>query len=99
MAVAEADIAFATDLFCELGAVTSRKMFGGICLYQDGTVFALMSSEGRLYLKTPPDIAAELCAAGADQFHNMPYWSLPEAALDDPQEACTLALRALAHLQ
>jgi DNA transformation protein len=99
MALDEADIAFACDLFAELGAVTSRKMFGGICLYQDGTVFALMSSDSSLYLKVKPDLAAELAAQGAAQFHNMPYWSLPEAALDDAEEACTLARRTLAMLE
>ena len=52
MSVSDADIAFATDLFSDLGALTTRKMFGGICLYQDGTVFALMTSDGQLFLKT-----------------------------------------------
>ena len=98
MALADADIAFATDLLSDLGNLSTRKMFGGICLYLDGEVFALMSSDGQLYLKAKGDIAAELREAGASQFHNMPYWSVPEAALDDPQEACTLARRTLASL-
>ncbi len=40
-----------------------------------------------------------LSADGATQFHNMPYWSIPEAALDDSQEACTLARRTFASLE
>jgi DNA transformation protein len=28
----------------------------------------------------------------------MPYWKLPDSALDDPDETCELARRALAHL-
>ena len=98
MAVADADIAFATDLFADLGALTTRKMFGGMCLYHDGTVFALLSSHGRLYLKAKGDLAQDLQAEGAEQFHNMPYWSLPESALDDPEDALQLARRALAQL-
>ena len=98
MAVAEADIAFATDLFSDLGHLTTRKMFGGMCLYHQGIVFALLSSEGRLYLKSKGGLAQEMQAAGAEQFHNMPYWSLPMSALDDPEEACTLARRTLATL-
>ena len=98
MAVADADIAFATDLFSDLGSLTTRKMFGGMCLYHEGVVFALLDSEGRLYLKVKGAMAEALATDGADQFHNMPYWSLPEAALDDPQEACTLARRTLATL-
>lgn len=98
MAVADADIAFATDLFADLGALTTRKMFGGMCLYHDGTVFALLSSQGRLYLKAKGDLAQDLQDEGAEQFHNMPYWSVPESALDDPEDALQLARRALAQL-
>ena len=29
---------------------------------------------------------------------SMPYWTLPDAALDDPDMACDWARRALAHL-
>ncbi len=95
MTVSEADIAFATDLFSDLGPVTTRKMFGGICLYLDGAVFALMTSEGVLHLKAREPLSGKLAAEGATQFHNMPYWSLPEAALDDPAEACSLARQTL----
>ena len=98
MALADADIAFATDLFSDLGRLTTRKMFGGMCLYLDGTVFALMSSDGQLYLKAKGDIAAQLATNGARRFHSMPYWSISDAALDDPAEACTLARRTFASL-
>ncbi|MCK0094793.1 TfoX/Sxy family protein [Yoonia sp. F2084L] len=98
MTLADADIAFAKDLFSELGNVTTRKMFGGMCLYLDGDVFALMSSDSQLYLKAQGDIATQLSDEGAAQFHNMPYWSIPDAALDDPGEACTLARRTIASL-
>ena len=33
MGVADADIAFAHDLFADLGDLTSRRMLGGLCLY------------------------------------------------------------------
>lgn len=96
MSVSEGDIAFATDLFAPLGAVTSRKMFGGICLYHDGTVFALVSSAGQIYLKTkdPKGLFGEK----PDQFHNMPYYALPDALLDTPEEACAAARNALVTL-
>ena len=96
MSLGEGDIAFAMDLFADLGALTYRKMFGGLCLYHDGTVFALQSSEGRLYLKTrdPAAIFGETTA----QFHSMPYFALPEDLLDDPDRACACARQALADL-
>jgi DNA transformation protein len=99
MGLAQADIASARDLFSDLGPVTARKMFGRICLYLDGTVFALMSSDSTLYFKAKGDAAQALSADSATQFHNMPYWSIPEAALDDSQEACTVARRTFASLE
>ena len=98
MAVGDADIAFATDLFSDLGQLTTRKMFGGMCLYHQGIVFALLSSDGRIYLKAKGDLAKALQTGGSARFHTMPYWSLPESALDDTDEACTLARRTLATL-
>lgn len=96
MSPSTGDIAFAHDLFHELGAVTHRKMFGGMCLYHDGTVFALCASDGQLYLKT--NSPEELWGTATQQFHNMPYYALPDHLLDDPQQACAMARQALAAL-
>lgn len=73
MGVSEADIAFALDLLSKLGDLTSRKMFGGMCLYHQGVVFALLGNDGPLYLKAKGAVAQELAASGSTQFHNMPY--------------------------
>lgn len=96
MSLSDGDIAFAMDLFADLGPVTYRKMFGGLCLYLDGTVFALQASDGRLYLKTK-DPAAHFGDV-TEQFHNMPYYAIPEDMLDDPAAACAEAQKALAIL-
>ena len=93
MSIDDSDIAFAVDLFSDVPDLTKRKMFGGMCLYSSGTVFALLSSEGRIYLKTRDP--AGLFGETTDQFHNMPYYAVPEAALDDPNEAQAFARRAL----
>lgn len=98
MSVSDADIAFALDLFSDLGPITHRKMFGGMCLYYDGTVFSLVSGEGTIYLKTKGSLASDLADGGGTQFHNMPYWSLPDTALEDPTIACELGRRALSAL-
>ena len=96
MSVSDADIAFAKELFAPMGDVTHRKMFGGICLYHAGDIFALVSSDGQIYLKSgkPPHEAL----ADSARFHNMPYWSLPDACLDDPEDACALARETMASL-
>jgi len=107
VAVSAEQIETAKDLFAELGAITTRKMMGGLCLYHDGTIFALMMSDGALYLKGSGAFIAELEAAGCTRWTyerpdktpvSMPYWTFPDAARDDPEIACDWARRALAHL-
>uniref|UniRef100_UPI0040483FDA TfoX/Sxy family protein n=1 Tax=Yoonia sp. TaxID=2212373 RepID=UPI0040483FDA len=98
MSVSDADIAFALDLLSDLGPITHRKMFGGICLYFNGPVFSLVSSDGIIYLKSKDNLAKGLSDDGGTQFHNMPYWSLPDPALEDPNLACDLGRRALSAL-
>ena len=108
MAVSEADIAFAKELFEGLGTLTTRKMMGGLCLYSDGTIFALLYSDGTLYIKAQGAFIDEVKALGCTQWTYqregkdtptaMPYWTLPEPCLDDPEQAHALARRALAHL-
>ena len=48
MSVSPAEIAFALELFEGLGRLTTRRMMGGLCLYSDGVLFALLQSDGSL---------------------------------------------------
>ena len=52
MSVSEADIAFAKELFDGLGTLTTRKMMGGLCLYSDRIIFALLYSDGTPAIET-----------------------------------------------
>lgn len=103
MSVSDADIAFAHELFGPLGDITSRKMMGGLSIYSGGQIFAILDSEAVPYLKAKGAMATELATEGARQFEaasgkTMGYWTLPDAALDDPETACDWARRALAAL-
>lgn len=108
MSLTADQIAAACDLFSDLGQITTRRMMGGLCLYHRGTIFALVTGDGAVFLKGAGAVVAELEAAGATQWAyeregratptKMPYWSLPDAALDDPEAACDWARRALAQL-
>lgn len=108
MSVSDEEIVHALELFDGLGGLTTRKMMGGLCIYHDGTIFALLMSDGQLYLKGAGAfqdvLEAEGCARwqytreGKDKPTFMPYWTMPDAALDDPEEAVTWARRALEHL-
>ena len=67
-------------------------MFSGAGVYRDGVFFALATSDGGLYLKCDAEIEQRFRDAGSSPFTygrearkvTMSYWSLPEAALDDP---------------
>jgi DNA transformation protein len=103
MSVSDADIAYIYELFAPLGPLTSRKMMGGLTLYCDGQVFAILDRHATPYLKAKGVFAADLAANGAQQFgaddgKTMGYWTLPDAALDDTDIACDWARRALAAL-
>lgn len=108
MSITAEEIEFATDLFSDLGQLTSRKMMGGLCLYCDGKIFAIVHSDLGVMIKGAGAFKDELRKMGltqwtyqrdnADTVASMPYWQLPENALDDPVEACALARRALEHL-
>ena len=104
MAVSEEQIAFVRDLFADVGPLTTRKMFGGLGIYTEGTIFALLMSDGTLRLKGAGEMIGTLNEAGWSQWtytrkdgaiSSMPYWTLPESLLDDPAEACIWAQRAL----
>lgn len=105
MAIGRAEIEFVTDLFAPLAPLSTRKMMGGLSIYSDGRIFAMMFSTGQLMIKATDDLAAELQAIGSSQFTYsnkksgklvaLPYWTLPDSALDDPDEACDWARKSL----
>ncbi len=103
MSVTDGDIAHVLELFEGLGELSHRKMMGGLSIYHAGTIFSMVNRTGVVFLKAKGAFAEEMAAAGAVQFgadhgRRMPYWTLPDAALDDPEQACDWARRALAAL-
>ena len=104
MAVTDDDIAFVSDLFSGAGKISTRKMMGGLSIYCDGTIFSIMTGEGRMMIKAQGPLAEELEALGSEKFTytrktgkttSMCYWDLPEAAMDDPDTAADWARRSL----
>ena len=104
MSISDADIAFVKDHFAGVGTLTTRKMFGGLSIYADGVIFALIISTGALMIKAKGALASDLAAQGSQQFiHDgkddkrvaMPYWTLPDPAMDEPELACDWARRSL----
>ena len=87
------DLAEIEEMFCGLGAVSVRRMFGGKGVYHQGLIIAV-EVRGEMLLKADALSAPEFEGAGARQWTyeragkppvHMPYWSIPEAAFDDPE--------------
>lgn len=80
------------DLFSGLGQIDIRRMFGGKGIYHRGVIVAI-EIRGELMLKADAESAPAFAAAGCTQWtytssrHGspvaMPYWSVPDEALDD----------------
>ncbi len=87
------------ELFAGLGPVTIKRMFGGKGVYHRGLIVAVEIG-GVLWLKTDSVTAPAFEAAGAEPWTYVrpggkavqwSYWSIPVAALDDPDEMATWA--------
>lgn len=107
MALTEEEIAHALELFEGVGPLTTRKMFGGLGIYSNGTIFAVVMSDSTIRIKGTGGMVTRFEALGMQKWtyqrpgqktSSMPYWDLPDSALDDPEEASSLALEALTHL-
>lgn len=104
MAVSDEDRAHVCDLFAGVGPVEVRRMFGGAGVYLGDACFALIV-DGTLWMRGDEDLGRDYAAAGAEQWVYegrqrapvaMPYWRLPDSALDDADEAAAWARRSLA---
>jgi DNA transformation protein len=80
------------EMFSALGPVTIKRMFGGKGIYHMGRIIAIELRD-EIMLKVDAVSAPEFEAAGARRWAyegkkgravNMPYWSIPEDAYDDP---------------
>jgi len=98
----------AQDLFAGLGPIRIKRMFGGAGIYVGEQMFGLIVDDV-IHIKADAALAQALAEEGsapvvwtptkgpkAGQAIAMSYWSLPDAALDDPDAALAWGRRALA---
>ena len=90
------------ELFARVGSVTVKRMFGGKGVYHHDRMVAAEIG-GVMRLKADAITAPMFEAAGAAQWvyqrpggkpTAMPYWTIPDTALDDPDEMAIWAKRA-----
>jgi len=88
----------------DLGHLTIKRMFGAAGVYLgDGLMFGMID-DGVFYLRCDDMNRPDMEKAGAVQFTypgkdgevmSLGYWSLPESAADDAEEAVRWARRAI----
>lgn len=95
------DPEFLGDLFASVGPITTRKLFGGLGIYAEGKIIAVVLSTGALFVKGDAQSAVDYEHLGMERWtytnkktgkHTaMPYWQVPDSALDEPDEMAELA--------
>lgn len=86
MAVDQSYIDWVMELLEPLGGVTHKAMFGGLGIFADGIMFALISKEPDLYFKVDDSNRDRYEAAGSARFIPMPYYAVPEDVLEDREK-------------
>lgn len=96
---------FLRDLFSGLGPLSFRKMFGGLGIYADGLIFAVILRD-ELMLKGDEHCSEQYESASMERWTyknsksgktvQMPYWTAPEAALESAEVMTPFAKMAFA---
>lgn len=69
-----------------LGEITHKKMFGGYGVFEGGAMFALVTSDGGVYLKVDDTNRRRFDHAGTNKHRRMPYYQIPEQVLEDDSQ-------------
>lgn len=96
-------IDFVLELIAGFGKVEVKKMFGGAALSRGGVGFGILDND-TFFLKGDGAFGADMKKQGSKPWsysigkdgrpREIAYWSLPDTALDDPDEASSLAKRS-----
>ncbi len=94
MAVSKELEAYIVEQLQPAGAISARRMFGGVGIYIDDIFCALISADSNaLYFKVDDSNRADYEAAGSKPFMPykdratiMSYYEVPEEVIEDPDE-------------
>jgi DNA transformation protein len=96
------------DLFRDFGPVDVRRMFGGVGVFIDGLMIALVTRDDAVYLKADDATIPAFQQEGLEPFsyatkagkHTLTsYWRMPDRLHDDPEELARWARDAHAVAQ
>ncbi len=74
------------DLLNPIYPVHDRKMFGGVGIFIEEGMFALITSEDVLHFKVDDQNRAEYETADMPRFGRMPYYEVPLDVLESPDD-------------
>jgi DNA transformation protein len=92
---------FLEDQFAPIGGVSFRAMFGGLGVFRDGVMFALVADD-TLYFRVDDGTRPDFEAEDSEPFTyggkgvTMAYWRAPDRLLENPDEFRTWAGKAIA---
>jgi DNA transformation protein len=102
MAISEEYLQYVLDQLDQLGPVISKKMFGGVGLFHQGLMFALIS-KNLLYFKVDDSNRQQYEERGLTPFQPfshkpmvMPYYPVPADILEDPEHCAEWAQQSFA---
>lgn len=84
----------------EMGPVTTKKMFGGVGIFLEGTMFAKITGDGIPFLRVDDTNRGDFETLGQEQFYSgdkkkgMPYYQVPTIILEDQQRLLQWATKA-----
>ena len=99
MAVSEKYTEFVQDQLEKFGEVTMKKMFGGIGIYHEGLMFAMIGKDV-LRFKVDASNQADYEAYGSKPLYNekkkrgMPYWEVPAEIIEHPSDLAKWASKS-----
>lgn len=96
---------YVLELIAGFGRVEVKRMFGGAMLLRDGVGFGILDDD-TFFIKADAAMGAELKKQRCKPWsysvrkdgtvRDIAYWSLPDTAADDPDEAVGLVKRSFA---
>lgn len=79
------------EFLAQTGDVTSKKMFGGYGIFENGLMFALVNSKAKLYFKVSDKNRQDYENADSSPYGKMPYWEVPKEVMDNDNVLLTWA--------
>jgi DNA transformation protein len=103
MPVSDDYLEYVLEQLAGLGPVTPRRMFGGVGLYHEERMFALIARD-TLYFKVNDSNRGDYEARGMDRFRpfadkphwSMTYYTVPADTLEDAEECVAWAQKCVA---